>query len=185
MSLVHVRDPRALGVLALVGAAPFVLTMCSPGKPLASSASDPAGSLPATSSGGASARSAESTATMPSAAVATSLASAPASALGSASPASASTSTSAPLKALPRDCASLQKAIEKGVMDRSCKGDDDCANFAQHCGCAEAVSKAVVPTLQALKERERALDCYSKTPPRPCATCPPPPERHCVTGTCQ
>src|SRR5262249_32329473 len=72
-----------------------------------------------------------------------------------------------------------------GLTDRACKVDDDCTNFAELCGCAQAVSKAALPKLQAMKEKEVSLDCLRKGPPRPCATCPPPPPRHCESGGCQ
>jgi hypothetical protein len=86
--------------------------------------------------------------------------------------------------ALPKDCKAIAAAIEKETK-RTCQRDDECGNFNVNCACPQAIAKSALPKLNALQAKERELDCYSKGPPRPCATCAPPPVRHCVSGSCR
>ena len=167
------RVDRALTVaaFALLAGAPFVLTMCSPERPppaapivaiaTASSSAQPMASTPDSTSEASAAAASESHATPP-------------------------PPEPPPYKgALPGTCAAIESMIHTLAGQRSCRSDGDCTNFAQNCACHQAVSQAVAPKLRALEDAMRQKDCYRRGPPRPCATCPPPRERHCITGACE
>gem|GEM_PF-5757925 len=88
--------------------------------------------------------------------------------------------------ALPADCSAIQAAINKGIAVLGCAVDTDCGNFQMQCGCAQAVAVSALPKLNALEQTYEAKDCMSKSKvPIPCATCPMPLPRKCVSGKCE
>jgi hypothetical protein len=86
---------------------------------------------------------------------------------------------------LPETCAAMENMLAALLKERSCSSDLDCTNFAPNCVCAHAVKQDVAPKLAALEQAMSRKGCYRAGPARACATCPPPPERHCVSGSCQ
>jgi hypothetical protein len=185
------KDPSnrwlAIVTLAFVAGAPFVLTYCqgpSPprrpdtgGTPAATAAPDAASSSAAGDPGrgtvvsGGSAPPPESAASPPTSA-----------ASGPPPPEEPSPRYTGPI---PADCPAIEKALQKQFADRACATDRDCTNAAAYCGCGGAIARRAIPKLTALEHAMEQKKCYQRGPPRPCATCPPPPERRCARGACE
>jgi len=168
----------AVGVLAIVAGAPFLLTMCSPAKPQSS----PSASTATTDTDA-------SPSTPPTSAEAPATASASASVASSSPPANVTPPAPEPPEPppykgpLPGNCKAIERALGT-ARTLTCKVAADCTNYGGYCMCPYPVSRAALPKLQALGEAFTKKDCHHSGPPRPCPTCSPAPEPRCVAGKC-
>jgi hypothetical protein len=102
-----------------------------------------------------------------------------------ASPASVSRAPTAPTKGpLPTSCGALERAMDASFDDRACTTAADCAVAAKDCACSRALARRALPRFEALQATYRAKDCAHQGPPKPCASCPPPPTARCEAGRC-
>lgn len=81
-------------------------------------------------------------------------------------------------------CAALDKAIDRDLETRSCTTDGDCTAGNRACGCSVPLSTNAKAQLDTDSAAYRARGCDRVGPPRPCASCPMPPEVMCASGTC-
>lgn len=150
---------RAFVALAVVGLTPFALTFCAPHE---APVTAPIESESAVAS------------SAPSAVVSSAPASSPSSVVAD-----------APYKGkIPKDCAAIDRAAAASFNEGTCKVDSDCTTGNVWCSCYAPITKTAAAKLNALNSAFSSMDCYSKMPPRPCATCAPPPEVKCANGKC-
>ena len=81
-------------------------------------------------------------------------------------------------------CTALDKAIERDLATRTCTTDADCTAGNRSCGCSVPLSTHAKAQLDADSAAFQARGCDRVGPPRPCASCPMPPEVTCASGAC-
>jgi hypothetical protein len=85
---------------------------------------------------------------------------------------------------VPSTCDELDRAMTATFREVRCKGDADCTVGARPCGCSEIFAISAAPRFEAAKAAYEAKGCFHRLPPRPCATCGPPPSPVCTDRQC-